>query len=209
MTVTSFQPYLDKALAYPQYRDLIDGLLAENKTTGGEHPDAYVDYTRLNVHRMERLEKTATLTDDLLALLQNLKRNYIWLVITEAWCGDAAQNLPLLNLMALQTPNIQLKLVLRDENLELMDRYLTNGGRSIPKLIALDAETLQEVGTWGPRPVAAEVLVKAYKANPAKTHEEFAKEVQMWYAKDKALSVQHDMMALLMEWERVGATATI
>ena len=209
MTTISFQPFLDKAITYPQYRSLIDGLLAQNKTTGGEHPDGYIEYTRLNVHRMERLDKTATLTDDLLGMLQNLKRNYIWLVITEGWCGDAAQNLPLLNLMALQTSHIQLKLVLRDENLELMDRYLTKGGRSIPKLIALEAETLQEVGTWGPRPAVAQRLVEAYRANPTKPYEEFAKDVQMWYAKDKGLSVQHDLLALLIEWERVGATAVI
>jgi hypothetical protein len=110
----SLQPYIDKSITYPQYRNLIDSLLAQDKTTG-DHPADYVAYTRLNVTRMERLDKTATFTNELIEVLQNLKRKYIWLVITEGWCGDAAQSLPIINLMALQNPNIDLKLVLRDE----------------------------------------------------------------------------------------------
>ncbi|CAN5430668.1 thioredoxin family protein [soil metagenome] len=204
MSTVSFQQYLSKAISYPAYRDLIDELLANNKTTGDGHPAAYVGYTRLNVQRMERLDKTVALTDDLVNVLKGLKRKYIWLVITEGWCGDAAQNLPIINLIAKQSPNIELKLILRDENLELMDRYLTLGGRSIPKLIVLDAETLQELGNWGPRPAATLDMLKAYKANPNKTHDEFAKEVHTWYAKDKALSIQHELLGMLQEWERVG-----
>ncbi len=202
MKPISFQPYLDKAFTYSQYRDLIDKLLAEGKTTGENHSEFYLDYTKMNVHRMERLDKTTTLTDDMVEVLGNLKRKYIWLVITEAWCGDAAQNLPVLNLIAKQTPNIDLRLVLRDENLELMDHYLTDGGRSIPKLIVLDAETLQEIGHWGPRPAGAQALLVAHKANPAQTHEDFVKEVQLWYAKDRTLSTQHELLALLQAWER-------
>lgn len=193
----AFQPYLDKAFTYPQYRDLIDRLLAEDKTTGTNHSEDYLNYTQLNVHRMERLDKTVALNDDLLAELRAIKQKLIWLVITEAWCGDAAQNIPLLNLMALQTPNIELKLVLRDENLELMDQYLTNGGRSIPKLIILDAETLTELATWGPRPAGAQVLLTEHKANPTESHADFAKKVQLWYAQDKTLSTQHELLALL------------
>lgn len=199
---TPINQYLATAISYPQYRDLIDKLLTEGKTTGQGHPESFVEYTRLNVTRMERLDKTVALTNDLLNLLNGLKRRYIWLVITEAWCGDAAQNLPVLHLMAKQAPNIDLKLVLRDENPELMDEYLTNGSRSIPKLIILDAETLQELGTWGPRPAATLPLLKAYKADPNKTHEEFAKEIQLWYAKDRTLSTQHEIMAKLQEYER-------
>lgn len=197
MPTTAFQTYLDKAITYPQYRDLIDNLLAEGKTTGEIHTEEYIAYTKLNVHRMERLDKTVTLTDDLLEVLKAIKRKQIWLVITEAWCGDAAQNLPVINLMALQTANVELKLVLRDENLELMDQYLTNGGRSIPKLVMFDAETMTELANWGPRPVGAQELLAAHKANPTESHADFAKKVQLWYAQDKTLSTQHELLALL------------
>jgi hypothetical protein len=197
MPAIAFQKYLDKSLSYPQYRDLIDKLLAEDRTTGDGHPADFVEYTKLNVHRMERLDKTVALNDDLLKTLQGLKGKQVWLVISEAWCGDAAQNLPILHLMAEQTPNIELHIVLRDENLELIDQYLTNGGRSIPKLIMLDAETLTELATWGPRPAGAQELLVAHKANPDESHADFVKNVQLWYAKDKTLSTQHELLALL------------
>lgn len=197
MLSTSFQPYLDKAITYIQYREFTDKLLAEGKTTGEGHPESYVEYTKLNVTRMERLDKTVALHANLLEELKGLKRKQIWLVITEAWCGDAAQNIPVLNLMAMQSPSVELKLVLRDENLELMDRYLTNGGRSIPKLIMLDAETLEELGVWGPRPAGAQALLAEHKANPSESHADFTKKVQLWYAKDKSLSLQLEMLALL------------
>ncbi len=197
MSTTAFKSYLDKSITYPQYRDLIDKLLAEGKTTGTNHSADYINYTQLNVHRMERLDKTVALNDDLLDTLKGLKQKQIWLVITEAWCGDAAQNLPILHLIAQQTPNIELKLVLRDENLELMDQYLTNGGRSIPKVIMLDAETLTELAIWGPRPAGAQVLLAEHKANPTENHADFAKRVQLWYAQDKTLSTQHELLALL------------
>lgn len=197
MPTIAFQAYLDKAITYPQYRDLIDKLLAKGKTTGENHAPDYIKYTQLNVTRMERLDKTVALNDDLLLTLKELKRKQTWLVITEAWCGDAAQNLPILNLMALQNPNIEFKLVLRDENLELMDQYLTNGGRSIPKLIILDTETHKELAIWGPRPAGAQALLAEHKANPTESHADFAKKVQLWYAQDKNLSTQHELLALL------------
>lgn len=197
MSRIAFQPYLDKAITYSQYRDLTNKLLAEGKTTGDDHPESYVEYTRLNVTRMERLDKTVALNADLLEKLNGLKRKQVWLVITEAWCGDAAQNIPVLNLMAIQSPNVELKLVLRDENLELMDQYLTNGGRSIPKLIMLDAETHEELGVWGPRPAGAQLLLAEHKANPTESHAEFTKKVQLWYAHDKSLSLQQEIFELL------------
>jgi hypothetical protein len=197
MTTIAFQKYLDKSLSYPQYRALIDTLLVDGKTTGTNHSADFINYTQLNVIRMERLDKTVALSADLLRTLQRLKRKQIWLVITEAWCGDAAQNLPILHLIAAQTPNIELHLVLRDEHLELMDQYLTNGSRSIPKLIMLDAETLTELATWGPRPAGAQELLAAHKANPTESHADFVKNVQLWYAKDKTLSTQHELLALL------------
>jgi hypothetical protein len=197
MSTIAFQSYLDKSISFPQYRNLINKLLAEGKTTGTNHSEDFINYTQLNVQRMERQDKTVALNDDLLETLQGLNRKQIWLVITEAWCGDAAQNLPILHLMANQTPNIELHIVLRDENLELMDQYLTNGGRSIPKLIMLDAETQIELANWGPRPAGAQELLMAHKTNPNESHADFVKNVQLWYARDKTQSTQHELLALL------------
>ena len=64
----------------------------------------------------------------------------IWLIITEGWCGDAAQCIPTIEKIAAESKNIETHYVLRDENLDLIDEYLTNNARSIPKLIACAAK---------------------------------------------------------------------
>jgi hypothetical protein len=90
------------------------------------------------------------------------------------------------------------KLILRDENLEIMDAYLTNGGRSIPKLIAFNSETQEELFTWGPRPQNAQELFMDFKTNPnGRTYADFSIEMQKWYAKDRTKSLQDEFVELL------------
>jgi hypothetical protein len=199
--------HLEKALNYSEYVALTEQLLAENKTTGTNHADDLVEYTRMNLHRMRRGEKSAVLTDEMLETLQKVERKMVWVVITEAWCGDAAQNLPGIMKMADASPLIDLKLLLRDENLEVMDAYLTNGGRSIPKLIALDAETLEELGTWGPRPEAAQQLVMDAKAQNM-DFKEMAEKLHGWYGKDRSRTLQQEFIPLLNAWTNVAETIT-
>lgn len=194
--------HLAKAITYTQYRELIDMLLAENKTTGTNHSEDMVEYTRLNMHRMLRMEKTIELDDELIQVLLSVQTKMIWVVLTEAWCGDAAQNLPGLVKIADASPLIDLKLMLRDENNDVMDAYLTNGTRSIPKLIALDAATLEEIGTWGPRPEPAQKLVVEMKQQDV-PFKEFAEKLHGWYAKDRSLTLQDEFKKLLRKWARL------
>jgi hypothetical protein len=146
---------------------------------------------------MQRVDKTVQLLPELLAALEQLPQRYVWLVITEGWCGDAAQIVPVLEAIA-QASHGQLttRYVLRDENLDLMDRYLTNGGRSIPKLVVLHADTLTEAATWGPRPAPAQELFVRLKQEQV-PYEEFATQLHSWYAKDRTLSTQRELLALL------------
>src|SRR5699024_633694 len=109
--------------------------LAECKTTGHNHADEMIGYSRMNVQRMKRLDKQVELTDELTNALQENDRELIWLGLTEAWCGDAAQNIPVIAKMARESDRLTLRLILRDEHIDIMDQYLTNGGRSIPKLV--------------------------------------------------------------------------
>jgi len=194
---------IESAMDYSTYRDLINRLLAEGKTTGPNQSEAMLQYTELNNSRMDRLDKRARLTEGALQRLQQLERPMIWLTLTEAWCGDAAQISPVLAKMAAQSENIQLKFLLRDENLSIMDAFLTNGGRSIPKVIALDGETLEVLGSWGPRPQEAQRLTVAAKAEREKIEDketrkamaqEAAKELHRWYAKDKTQSIQEELL---------------
>jgi hypothetical protein len=97
-----------------------------------------------------------------------------------------------------RSPRVALKLLLRDENADLMDYYLTHGSRSIPKLICLDAETGEELGTWGPRPAQLQAMVMDYKRDPqGVSHDDFLAEVQRWYARDKSAGLQSELTSLL------------
>lgn len=202
MTNPITQEHLAQAISYGQYRELIDVLLAENKTTGTDHSEGMVEYTRMNMHRMRRVEKTTVLEDDLVQQMLSLQTKMIWVVLTEAWCGDAAQNVPAIVKIADASPLVEVKLLLRDENPEIMDAYLTNGGRSIPKVIALDAETLEVRGTWGPRPEPAQQLVMEAKENNV-PFKEMAEQLHGWYAKDGSRSLQQEFKQLIPKWGKL------
>lgn len=189
-------------MTYPEYIKLIDDLLLDGKTTGPNQSAEMVNYGKLNRQRMRRLEKTAKLSDTVSEKARKLNRRMIWLIITEGWCGDAAQNIPTIEKIAAEnTESIETRYILRDENLELMDKYMTNGGRSIPKLIALDAETLEELGTWGPRPQAAMDYFAEMKAQ-GMAKPLIMENIQRWYISDKEKSLQAEFEVLLEKWAK-------
>jgi hypothetical protein len=178
---------------YSAYKALTE----EQVTAGMPAAPEYLDYTKLNLQRMKRQDKTVALLPEVTAALEKLSRNLYWIVITEGWCGDAAQNVPVLAKIAeASNGKIKLEFVMRDQNLELMDLYLTNGGRSIPKLICLDADTQEELGNWGPRPEAAQEMFMRLK-NEGIPKEEFISAVHNWYTADKTQSMQLEMVQLL------------
>lgn len=187
---------LTNTLSYQEYKDLVSRLLAEGKSTGPNQSEFLTNYSMLNDRRMKRLDKTVKLTENTTSFISKVDEKQTWLVITEGWCGDAAQNLPVIHKMASINENIDLKLVLRDDNLELMDLFLTNGGRSIPKLIALN-ENLDALFTWGPRPTIATKMVADYKEKHGELDAQFKQDLQVWYNKNKGVNVQEDFVALL------------
>ncbi len=181
---------------YPEYREMIDRLLTLNKTTGSIQTEGYLEYTRMNVKRMNRWDKTAKISSEMEEMIKSISVPIVFLVITEAWCGDAAQSIPYISKLTDLNPNIHLKLILRDENPELMDAYLTEGARSIPKLIVLN-DKLEELGTWGPRPKYLQDRLKAYKLDPmGVSSKEFSEGTHLWYAKDKNQSLERELMDL-------------
>ncbi len=189
---------LSASIGYSQYRELIDGLLEEGKTTGPNQSEDFLHYTNLNVTRMRRLDKTTRIEDEVGLAIQGIKKEQVWLVLTEAWCGDAAQVIPVVEAIAGLSNVIQTKYVLRDEHTELIDLFLTNGGRSIPKILLLDKEKDEVYATWGPRPSELQGVIDANKAsdNP-KPYSELSVDVQRWYAKDKTISTQREFSSVI------------
>jgi len=188
---------LETAVSYKQYRAELDALVAATKSQNSEHVDEYAEYRLLNQQRMKRLDKSFKLNESVLASLKEVERPVIWLVLIESWCGDGAQSLPVLNKIAEGSPNISLKIVLRDQHLALMDQFLTDGGRSIPKLIMLDEHTFEVIDSWGPRPSVATAMVNEQKSKFGKITPEFRIELQRWYTKDKGLNVVSDILKML------------
>ena len=186
------------AISFSEYYSIIENLLAEGKTSGTNHSEAMVHYTALNMQRMNRLLKTIEIEEELAALVKNSSRNLCFLVLAEAWCGDVAQNLPIMHKIIELNPNWQMQIVWRDENLDLMNAYLTNGTISIPKVIVYDPSNFQELAVWGPRPEILQQKVLEYKSDQKGIpYAEFVESVHLWYAKDKGKALQAEWMELL------------
>jgi hypothetical protein len=114
------------------------------------------------------------------------------LVIAEDWCGDASNTVPVIAKLADAVPSLELRVIARDQNLDLMDQYLTNGSRSIPIVIALN-DGFEEVGHWGPRPSQLQAWVMANRATTPKA--ELYPEVRKWYARDRGETTLREVLA--------------
>ena len=187
---------LKNSYTYEAFKALISNLLAEGKSTGPTQSKDLTNYSLLNERRMKRLDKTTTITKDLVAIIKEINQPQTWLVLTEGWCGDAAQNIPIINKIVAISNCIDFKLVLRDENEGLMNLFLTNSGKAIPKLIALDKEN-NVLYTWGPRPSEATKMVENHKANQGILDANFKKDLQVWYNKNKGKNIEDDFMKLI------------
>jgi hypothetical protein len=198
------KPILDSAvksgISYNQYRSLIDQLLMGEKTTGENDAPEMVDFTRLNVQRMEKADKKVVLDPDVVKRIEEVHEKWYWLVITEAWNGDAAHNLPIIAKMAEANSNIELKILLRDENPTFMELYQNQENTTIPKLICLRQNDYFELGAWGPRPKPLQEIVRQFQEGKIGTYEEMMLEIQRWYAKDKGKTVQQEISMILEGW---------
>lgn len=186
----------NRSFNFEAFLDYAQSVVATNEA----HPEQVADeryafYTKLNLQRMKRWVKTFVPDQDLVNLLRQSPHKHWW-VITEAWCGDSAQNLPAIAALA-DAAGIQLEIVLRDENLAIMDQYLTNGTRSIPILVSFDEINKQQF-VWGPRPNEAQALMNDWKADPAgRDFEAFELEMHQWYTANKGLALQAALKALI------------
>lgn len=185
-----------KTYNYVDYRKHVEHDLEIKLLSSDADKDEMIPYIQLNKSRMNRLDKTITLPEDVLSRLKALEHSYIFYVISEGWCGDAAQIVPIINVMVNAVPSIDLRIILRDDNLEIMDQYLTHGARSIPKLVIFDAQG-NEVATWGPRPKAAAQLVIDLKEQYGGITQEVKEGLQKWYNTDKGYTTMTEILDLL------------
>jgi hypothetical protein len=197
------QAALASALDPTEYHAGFEQVVAAGSTSGPDRSEALVAYTMLNLARARRWNTRMQVLPELQAGLP-IRSPQTWLVLTEYWCGDVAQCCPAMVHLAERTPGLQVRFVFRDEHPELMDLYLTRGGRSIPKLVALDDATGAELFTWGPRPEPAQAVVDSFLAIPKEQRDSEAmkESLHAWYAKDGCAAVQRELLARCAEAAR-------
>lgn len=181
----NYKDYFDKGITYEEYKRNFEAELnsgIENK---------YSNYLPMNWQRSNRIEKTLILDSK----FETIEQKINWLVISEHWCGDASQILPVIHKISLASKGkINLKMIYRDQYPELMEMHLTNGSKSIPKLIQLN-DKYELIADWGPRPNTAQALVKKLKSN-ANTASAYAEELHKWYAQDKQSEILEELIRI-------------
>lgn len=160
-----------------------------------DHKKEKYDILKINLQRTQRLDKTFEPTEETKNIFSQITNPQQWIVITESWCGDSAQIVPVIAKLAQLNNNIDLKLLLRDSNLDYMDLYLTNGGRAIPKLIVYD-ENSEELFQWGPRPEAAQDLFSKLKSEGMQKPD-INKELHLWYGRNRGKEVEKEICELV------------
>jgi len=188
----NYREYFEKGISYDKYMQEFELAVAEKRTSGPNQGEMYVHYTMLNLHRSNRLFKHTEILEELSLVVNAYTKKLNVIVLSEFWCGDAAQNVPVIAKVLSISENAEMRILFRDENLELMDKFLTNGGRSIPKVILLD-ENFNLVGSWGPRPALAQEEMARLKAENS-DFEVIIEGIQKWYNNDKSLSLQREML---------------
>lgn len=179
-------------MTWEKYYEQFDTLL--KKRSGVYAEDDIHHYTEMNIKRTERVLKTVTIPEEVKAIIQSVRTRQQWELITEHWCGDAAHACPLIYKLSELNPNISLKIQLRDTDSEI-ESYLTDGARSIPKLIVRD-EQGEDLFTWGPRPALLQQLYLDLKEKGFAV-EDIKVEIQKWYNKDKGVQITQEITQLL------------
>jgi len=137
----------------------------KDQSAEGLDPDERktLHYLNYNWERQAHVHDNYTPSDDLQEAANTIEAPQLWMVLTEPWCGDSAFLLPVIAEAAQLTDNVTLRILLRDDNLDVMDQYLTDGSRSIPKMAAFSDDG-EELFTWGPRPEGASQKFAALRA---------------------------------------------
>lgn len=180
---------------YQQYQQLFDDILSSESLPYPYNDEMYLSYTKLNRSRMRRWDKQLVLGGRLVTKLKQIKLPQQWLIITEPWCGDAAHILPFVIQMVAQNDLLTYDIILRDSEPFLIESYLTNGTKSIPKLIIRD-KAGEDLFTWGPRPTGAQELLTSLKAAGA-SFEVIKIALQNWYNQNKGVSLNNEIADLL------------
>ena len=186
-----------QGLTYAAYMDVMAGAADAPEPADDAEAAERISYTKLNLHRSGRISRTWRPSDELAALAARLAGPQLWMALTEPWCGDSAQCLPCLAVLAKDLPAVDLRMVLRDDNLDIMDQFLTDGKKSIPILVAFDPDGA-ELFRWGPRPAAAQAVVDEAKTEGLEKPD-MLERLHLWYGRDRGKHLDAEFAAVLRQ----------
>jgi hypothetical protein len=181
-----FDGYIERMREYAA-RTADEGMSAEDR----EH----LETAAINLHRTERILRTYQPSDGVRHSAERINSPQAWLLLSEVWCGDSAQCVPQIAKIAALSPQISLRIMLRDENPDIMDAYLTDAKRAIPKLVIFGTDR-SELARWGPRPKGAQAVFQEALAEgvPKKVRLE---RLHLWYGRNRGAELDAEMEGLL------------
>ncbi len=186
----------NKGISFEQFNNQADAYSVDiDESSLDEVAKKKLGFTKLNQRRTYRILKTYKVSEKIKKAVSKITETQTWMILTEDWCGDSAQNLPYLYKISQLNNHIDLKLLYRDDNLEIIDQYLTNGGRAIPKLVMFDKNG-NELFQWGPRPEEAKKLVAQWKAE-GDAADQFNEKLHLWYGRNRGKAFEDDFLKLL------------
>ena len=192
---------IDEGMTFTQYMDLTKSII-ENPTPDGLYAkESTMRYTKSNWERMNKVLNNTVISQRLYNQLSELKDEWVWLVISEPWCGDASWGVPALYQIASGSDKIDFRIILRDEHLDVMKAYQTAGSDSVPKLICLRKSDLKELGTWGPRPAVLHEQVLKWKNEPNADYKQSVRQLHGWFEADMSKSVMEELSVCVKEWK--------
>ena len=186
----------ESGISYQEYIKRTSDEISGTKIESVSEPELKrLNIKSLNLQRNSRITRQYKPGDELNRIIKGFSESQVWMVITESWCGDSGQNLPYIAVMAAQNPLINLKIMLRDSNPDVMDQFLTNGTRSIP-ILAAYSESGDELFRWGPRPEFAVGLINQCKSEGLEKPE-WTEKLHHWYAKNKGVELEKEFINLI------------
>lgn len=179
-------------MTFQEYLDYFEQILASPHDYEPYADEEYFNYTKLNWSRMNRWLKRFEPSDEIKSLISSITEHQHWIVITEPWCGDAAHSVAQLYQIVKNNPNIDFEIQLRDAEPHLIEDYLTDGGKSIPKVVIRNDVGHDKV-IWGPRPQQLQDIFVEMKIE-GKSFEEVKETMQKWYNEDKGAELQRELI---------------
>lgn len=155
---------------------------------------AFLDAAEANKDMWRAMVERVALHEESVARITAVRGRWRLLVLADDWCGDAVNILPVIAVLAEAAPNLELRVLGREEAPEIMDRHLTRGARSIPVAILLD-EHGAERGWWGPRPRVLQEWFEEVGRGLDKA--ERYPELRRWYAKDRGVTTSREIADLV------------